>query len=198
MTCANNGHIRASLRRTSDNNPARNLSVLYANARSIVNKTTKLSLEINAEQFDVVILTETHLDNTIKDSEIFPNNFTMKLLFLGDFNLADVDWINIKSQKDTPLHNLLIEIIHHNFLTQMLHQPTRNKNISDLILTTSVDYVQDVEVEENLEDFRTMAMDRVVHDELSNVDCADDEIESYLKILEANKSPGPDTISPRF
>ena len=65
---------------------------------------------------------------------------------MGDFNLADVDWINIKSQKDTPLHNLLIEIIHDNFLTQMVHQPTRDKNILNLILTTSVDYVQDVEV----------------------------------------------------
>ena len=54
-TCANNGHTRASLRQTSDNNPARKLSVLYANARSIVKKTTKLSLEMNAEQFDVVI-----------------------------------------------------------------------------------------------------------------------------------------------
>jgi hypothetical protein len=41
-------------------------------------------------------------------------------------------------------------------------------------------------------------MDRVVHDELSNVDCTDDEIESYLINLEVNKSPGPDTISPRI
>jgi hypothetical protein len=32
---------------------------------------------------------------------------TDEIIILGEFNLADVDWINIKSQKDTPLHNLL-------------------------------------------------------------------------------------------
>ena len=39
-------------------------------------------------------------------------------------------------------------------------------------------YFSSVFTEENLQDFPTM--DRVVHDELSNVDCTDDEIESYL------------------
>ena len=33
-----------------------------------------------------------------------------------------------------------------NFLTQVVNLPTRDKNILDLILTMSVDYVQDVEV----------------------------------------------------
>jgi hypothetical protein len=50
---------------------------LYAHAQSTVNKTdkVKLCLEIDSGQFDIVVLTETHLDNTIVHSEIFPPNF---------------------------------------------------------------------------------------------------------------------------
>ena len=63
---------------------------------------------------------------------------------LGDFNLSEIDWQNTTSQRDCPLHNLLIEIIHDNFFTQMVSQPMQGQNILDLILTTSVDYVQDI------------------------------------------------------
>ena len=50
------------------------------------------------------------------------------------------------------MHNLLIEIVHDNFFTQMVSQPTRGQNILDLILTTSVDYVQDILVGEEFSD----------------------------------------------
>ena len=53
------------------------LSVLYTNARSIVNKINKLRLEIDNGQFDIVILTETHLDDSVLDSEIFPSDFVV-------------------------------------------------------------------------------------------------------------------------
>ena len=43
-----------------------------ANARSIVNKTDKMYLEIESGSHDIVVLTETHLDDSILDSEIFP------------------------------------------------------------------------------------------------------------------------------
>ena len=51
------------------------LSVLFANARSIVNKTDKMYLEIESGSHDIVVLTETHLDDSILGSEIFPSNF---------------------------------------------------------------------------------------------------------------------------
>ena len=69
---------------------------------------------------------------------------TTDILVLGDFNKSEIDWHNTTSQRDSPLQNLLIEIIHDNFFTQMVSQPTRGQNILDLILTTSVDYVQDI------------------------------------------------------
>ena len=53
------------------------LRTFYANARSIVNKTSKLELEIAASRYDIIALTETHLDNSISDAEILPSNFTV-------------------------------------------------------------------------------------------------------------------------
>jgi hypothetical protein len=68
-----------------------------------------------------------------------------------------------------------------------------NEITDDMDIAESMNtYFSSAFTEENLQDFPTM--DRVVHDELSNVDCTDDEIESHLKHLEVNKSPGPDTI----
>ena len=58
-----------------------------------------------------------------------------------------------------------------------------NEITDDMDIAESMNtYFSSVFTEENLQDFPTM--DRVVHDELSNVDCTDDEIESYLKNLE--------------
>ena len=37
-----------------------------------------------------------------------------------------------------------------------------------------------------------------MQDEICNVECTEEEIETYLKKLKVNKSPGPDTISPQI
>ena len=51
------------------------LSTFYVKARIIVNKRCKLELDIAASRYDIIALTETHLDNSISDSEILPNNY---------------------------------------------------------------------------------------------------------------------------
>ena len=53
------------------------LSVYYANARSIVNKIDLFHLEITERSYDIIALTETHLYDSILDSEIFPCNYTV-------------------------------------------------------------------------------------------------------------------------
>ena len=53
------------------------LSVFYANARSIVNKIDLFHLEITERSYDIIALTEAHLDDSILDSEIFPCNYTV-------------------------------------------------------------------------------------------------------------------------
>ena len=53
------------------------LSVLYANARRIVNKRHLLDLELSKRPFDIIVLMETHLDDSIFDAEIFSENYTV-------------------------------------------------------------------------------------------------------------------------
>lgn len=53
------------------------LLTFYANARSIVNKSSKLDLAIAALGYDIIVLTETHLDSSIPDGEIFPSNYSV-------------------------------------------------------------------------------------------------------------------------
>ena len=54
---------------------ARKLSGFYANARRSVNKIAKLQIEIVYNYFDVIVLTETHLDSSITDIEIFGREY---------------------------------------------------------------------------------------------------------------------------
>ena len=49
----------------------------YANVRSIVNKSSKLDLTIAALGYDIIVLTETHLDSSIPDGEVFPSGHSV-------------------------------------------------------------------------------------------------------------------------
>ena len=53
------------------------ISIFYANTRSLVNKTALLELEIATYHYDIMVFTETHLDSTITDSKLFPSNYTV-------------------------------------------------------------------------------------------------------------------------
>ena len=50
------------------------LSVLYFNACSLVNKTAFLEFQLAVKGYDIVAVTESHLDATILDAELFPPN----------------------------------------------------------------------------------------------------------------------------
>ena len=58
-------------------NRASKLSVLYSNARSIVNKIAKLQLELAKSQVDDIVLTETHLDASITDADVFGSDYSV-------------------------------------------------------------------------------------------------------------------------
>ena len=53
------------------------LLTLHANAWSIVNKTSRLELDIASSSYDIITLTETHLDDSISDGDILPSNYTV-------------------------------------------------------------------------------------------------------------------------
>jgi hypothetical protein len=71
---------------------------------------------------------------------------TSELIVVGDFNITEIDWSNASTSTISALPNLLLDIVHDNFLSQMIFEPTRDRNILDLVLTTSTDYVQDASV----------------------------------------------------
>ena len=45
---------------------------MYCNARSLVNKTTFLESQLALKGYDIVAVTESHLDTTILNAELFP------------------------------------------------------------------------------------------------------------------------------
>ena len=58
----NPGYAPKGTTRPRRQNHTSKLKVFYTNARSIVNKVTKLQLQLANSQADIVVLTETHLD----------------------------------------------------------------------------------------------------------------------------------------
>ena len=75
---------------------------------------------------------------------------------LGDFNFKDIDWPDRLSKSGSTLSQsegqILIDIMNDHGLEQMVHFPTREKNILDLILTTLPGQFQDVHSPDKLSD----------------------------------------------
>jgi hypothetical protein len=233
-----NHELSASNKKQSNSS---GMSVFYANARSIVNKVDLIEIEISVQSYDIFVFTKTHLDNSIVDSELFPQNYTIfrrdrvnngrhgggvllavndtikafqrhnllcdheilfvniilsknrnitvgvfymppnsdncplvslqsaldelrnsngntisELLIIGDFNLPDFDWPRFRALKNTENYILLTDIIHDNFLTQLVNKPTRQQNILDLVFATAPDTVYDLEVGEPFSDHNSI------------------------------------------
>jgi hypothetical protein len=77
----------------------------------------------------------------------------------GDFNLADIDWINrvVKPYAIEPSKcSLLLNICNDHFLDQSVKKPTRivdkARNILDLVLTTHSNFVEDCDVTGGISD----------------------------------------------
>ena len=75
---------------------------------------------------------------------------------LGDFNFKDIDWPDRPSKSGSKLSQsegqILIDIMNDHGLEQMVHFPTREKNILDLILITLPGQFQDVHSPDKLSD----------------------------------------------
>ena len=75
---------------------------------------------------------------------------------LGDFSFKDIDWPDRLSKSDSTLNQsegqILIDIMNDHGFEQMVHFPTQEKNILDLILTTLPGQFQDVHSTDKLSD----------------------------------------------
>ena len=81
-------------------------------------------------------------------------NTISELLIIGD--LPDFDWPRFRPLKNTENYILLTDIIHDNFLTQLVNKPTRQQNILDLVLATAPDTVYNLQVGEPFSDHNSI------------------------------------------
>ena len=67
-----------------------------------------------------------------------------EVILVGDFSLCAIDWSNVWVLEKSANYELLLDIVHNNFLTKLVKSPTRENNILDLVLVTSPDIVENV------------------------------------------------------
>ena len=73
----------------------------------------------------------------------FQFNFD-QIIICGDFNLPDIDWSTGIASSSESLHNYFTKFVKDNYLWQLVHFPTRNNNILDLILTNIPDKIHNL------------------------------------------------------
>ena len=74
------------------------------------------------------------------------------LIIVGDFNLSAFDWENTCALNNSAIYTQLLDIVHNNFLTQLVNSPTREENILDLVLVSAPDIVENLIVGEPFSD----------------------------------------------
>ena len=72
------------------------------------------------------------------------------IILCGDFNVPNIDWSTGFPTTSCSASTILCELVHDNHLHQMVHSPTRQHNILDLVLTNSPDIVTNVYLSDNL------------------------------------------------
>ena len=90
-------------------------------------------------------------DSTFENDEHIVNDIKKarnwsKVCILGDFNLPNIDWINMAYQG----RNSILEAFLDNYFLQLVDEPTRQNNILDLVCCNSLNFVNDIEILEPL------------------------------------------------
>ena len=83
--------------------------------------------------------------------------FTNEPILLGYFNLPEIDWLHNRVLRQSDIYMLMMDIVHDNFLTQLINEPTRDSNILDLVLTTSPDLVNHLFIGEPFSDHNSIS-----------------------------------------
>ncbi len=69
------------------------------------------------------------------------------LMIIGHFNSPSINWESLSSNNE---NSQLLTFYNDNFLTQFVHEPTREHNILDLILASEKNIVSDVVIDNTL------------------------------------------------
>ena len=101
--------------------------MLYANTRRIVNKKHLLDLELSKKPFDIIVLTETYLDDSMFDAEIFPENYTVFRRDRsqngrqgGGILIATSDFLNVSPRDDLLCDSELLFVDFHSYSRKTL------------------------------------------------------------------------------
>ena len=79
-----------------------------------------------------------------------PYSTSSNIILCGDFNVPNIDWLNLSPTSSSPAAVLLCDLIADNFLSQLVYTPTHGKNILDLVLTNCQHLLSQLEVVDNL------------------------------------------------
>lgn len=74
------------------------------------------------------------------------------ILICGDFNVLNIDWSLISPTCSSPVNTFICSLVNDNFFTQLVHHPTRQEHILDLVLTNCPKLFHSVKPIENLPD----------------------------------------------
>ena len=83
-----------------------------------------------------------------KNISSIPGN--LQLVLCRDFNVPDIDWSLNAPKVHSSINSIFCDIVGDNFLTQLVHLPTRDDHILDLIFTNHPISISSVEVVDNL------------------------------------------------
>jgi len=67
-------------------------------------------------------------------------------MLMGDFNFADINWCIPETVDDS---HLFLKCVNDNFLFQHVQDPTRGKNMLDLVFTSEKNMIENLVVGEN-------------------------------------------------
>ena len=201
----------------------------------LVNKTAFLESQLALKGYNIVAVTESHLDATILDAELFPPNhvvyrkdrnrkgggvllavrdeilptrrncdanteilwvdilygknksFTFgvfyrppnnsieplvdlsasldefndsaEIVLVSDFNLPDIDWTTNSVVRESDLNCKLKDILLDHLMSQQVLEPTRGRNILDLVITTNEGLIRNLQVGEPFSDHNSIVFE---------------------------------------
>lgn len=72
------------------------------------------------------------------------------IFLCGDFNLPSISWLLTFSIVSSPTANFMCDLVHDNYIYQMLVAPTHHQNLLDLVFTNQPDILVGVQFVDNL------------------------------------------------
>ena len=106
--------------------------------------------EANGQKMNVGVIYRPKTLSLADDNKLFHELSTFcnrEVLIMGDFNFNDINWTTLEHGS---VGSRLIDFLGDNYLVQHVKDPTRNRNILDLLITSRENLITDVEIGENI------------------------------------------------